>query len=91
MRRGRTTERLVALFLLGLILLMPPVVSVFNHEVRVLGIPLLYLYLYAAWALLIVLAAAAARSIDQADNASAQRPDPENRRADRPADETRDA
>ena len=60
-RRDTTHERLVALFLLGVLLLVPPVLVVFNRVERVLGVPLLYLYLFAAWALLIGLAALVAR------------------------------
>ena len=62
-RRDTTHERLVALFMLGVLLLVPPVLVVFNRVERVLGVPLLYLYLFAAWALLIGLAALVARRI----------------------------
>lgn len=62
-RRDTTHERLVALFLLGVLLLVPPMLVVFNRVERVLGVPLLYLYLFAAWALLIGLAALVARRI----------------------------
>ena len=61
--RGRTHERLCALFLLGVALLLPPLLLVFNHPVRVLGVPVLYLYVFLAWALIIALAAAVARTI----------------------------
>ncbi len=57
-RHGRAAERLVALFVLGVVLLLPPVLLVFNRPERVAGIPVLYLYLFIAWALLIGLAAA---------------------------------
>ena len=63
-RRDRTNERLVALFLLGSILLLPPVLLVFNRPVRVLGVPLLHLYIFAAWVALIALAALIVRRID---------------------------
>ncbi|MCC7281125.1 MAG: hypothetical protein IT556_02005 [Acetobacteraceae bacterium] len=69
-RRNTTHERLVALFILGVVLLVPPVLAVFNREDRVLGVPLLYLYLFAAWALLIALAAlVAVRIVPDADAA----------------------
>ena len=50
-------ERMFALFLLGAVLLVPPVLSVFNIPVRFFGVPTLYLYLFAAWVVLIGLAA----------------------------------
>lgn len=58
-RRGLTGERLSALFLLGLVLLLPPLIGVFDKPVLVASIPLLYLYLFAAWGGLIVLTALA--------------------------------
>jgi hypothetical protein len=54
-RPGLTNERLVALFLLGVLLFTPPLLWVFNTPDRILGLPRLYLYLFAAWTLLIVL------------------------------------
>ena len=59
----RIRERLVAIFLLGLLLLLPPVLLVFNRPDRLLGVPVLYLYVFLAWIALIVLSAAVARSI----------------------------
>ena len=56
-RRGMTGERLWALFFLGLVLLLPPLIGVFDKAVLVGGIPLLYLFLFAAWAGLIALTA----------------------------------
>ena len=54
-------ERLGALFLLGVALFNPLVVSLFDvgAETTLFGIPLLYLYLFAAWAVLIGLMALA--------------------------------
>ena len=51
---GRLTERLVATFLFGLALFNPPLLTVFSRPVMVLGIPLLYLYLFVVWLGLIV-------------------------------------
>jgi hypothetical protein len=48
-RQGLTGERLLALFLLGLVLLLPPLIGVFDKPVLIGGIPLLYLYLFIAW------------------------------------------
>ena len=54
---SRMRERLFSLFLLGVLLLAPPVLIVFNTSTRFLGVPTLYLYLFAAWAALIALVA----------------------------------
>ena len=58
---NRISERLIALFLLGAFLLLPPVLLVFNMPARALGVPVLYLYIFVVWAVLIALAAAIAR------------------------------
>ena len=54
---SRTREFLVALFLLGALLLAPPLLIIFNQAARVFGVPTLYLYLFAVWAVLIALVA----------------------------------
>jgi hypothetical protein len=46
-------QRLAALFLLGFLLLNYPLLNLFAGTARVLGIPLLYAYVFAVWALLI--------------------------------------
>ena len=50
-------QRLVALFLLGCLLLNYPLLSLFAGPVEVLGVPLLYVYVFFAWALVIALMA----------------------------------
>ena len=57
MRHGTIGDRLIALFLLGVLLLMPPMMAIFNVERLIFGIPLLYLYLFGAWILLVGLVA----------------------------------
>jgi hypothetical protein len=54
-RDSITNKRLIGLFLLGFLLFNYPFVSLFNLPVFVLGFPLLYAYLFAAWAVYIVL------------------------------------
>ena len=66
-RPGLTHERLVALFLLGVFLFTPPFLGIFNTPGRILGLPSLYLYLFAAWTLLIVLVTLAIESSDADD------------------------
>lgn len=50
-------ERLVALFFLGVLLFNYPVLAVFNRAVEVAGIPLVYVYIFTAWAAFIALLA----------------------------------
>jgi hypothetical protein len=52
-KSSRKGPRLVALFLLGCLLFNYPMLALFNVRATVLGIPLLYAYLFFAWALLI--------------------------------------
>jgi hypothetical protein len=51
------SQRLVAVFLLGLLLFNYPLMALFNRAALVLGIPVLYAYIFGAWALLIALLA----------------------------------
>ena len=56
-KASRKGPRLVGLFLLGCLLFNYPLLVLFNVQGRVFGVPVLYAYLFAAWALLIGLAA----------------------------------
>jgi hypothetical protein len=58
MRSTMKGPRLVAVFLLGLLLFNYPLLALFNRAATVFGIPLLYAYIFMAWALLIGLLAA---------------------------------
>jgi hypothetical protein len=48
------TNRLISLFIVGCLLLNFPILSLFNIKGFLMGIPLLYLYIFTAWALLVV-------------------------------------
>ena len=52
---GKRGPRLMALFLLGLLLFNYPVLALFNLPQTLFGIPLLYFHLFVAWAALIAL------------------------------------
>ena len=52
-----TGQRLVALFVFGWVMLNYPLLSVFNVNRAWLGIPVLYLYVFGAWAVLVALMA----------------------------------
>jgi len=61
MSNPRKGERLFALAFLGLVLFNYPLLSLFSGDGRVLGVPVLYAYLFAAWATLIALMALVVR------------------------------
>jgi hypothetical protein len=55
--RSRRSQRLVALFALGVALFNYPLLALFDRAAIVFGVPVLYLYIFCAWALLIALLA----------------------------------
>ena len=57
---GALGERLVALFAVGVLLFSPPLLLLFNAPSSLFGLPLLYLYLFASWAALVIMVAAMA-------------------------------
>ncbi len=54
---GIDHQRLLALFLLGWALFNFPLLSIFNRAATLFGIPVLYVYIFVAWAVVIALAA----------------------------------
>lgn len=52
LRRTARRDRLIGLFVLGVVLFNPPILNLFGGIV--FGLPALFVYLFAAWALLIV-------------------------------------
>jgi hypothetical protein len=56
-RYSLTGQRLAAIFLLGCVLLNYPILYLFNTPAEVFGIPVLYAFLFGAWALLVALMA----------------------------------
>ena len=57
-------QRLAALCLLGLALFNFPILALFNRPGSLFGIPLLYAYIFLAWAALIALMALVVESND---------------------------
>ena len=55
--QNRDGERLAAVFLVGIALINPLLIQIFDGgaDAAVFGIPILYLYLFAGWAVLIAL------------------------------------
>ena len=57
-------HRFVALCMLGILLFNYPILALFNVSGRVFGVPLLYAYVFIAWAALIILMAWVAETDD---------------------------
>lgn len=58
---ARLTARLTLVAAIGLVLLLPPLLSAFNGGGQVFGIPVIGLYLFVAWAVIITLVAVLVR------------------------------
>jgi hypothetical protein len=56
-RRILTGERMVAVFLCGCVLFNYPLLSLFDRGTDLFGIPLIYVYVFAAWGGLIAVMA----------------------------------
>jgi hypothetical protein len=61
MHGAGNSGRLIALALLGLLVFDYPLLSLFSTEGTVLGVPILYAYLFTSWAALIALMALTVR------------------------------
>lgn len=61
MEAPRGPERRLALFLLGALLFSPALLAIFAQPATLFGLPLLVVYLFAAWAAVIALLALASR------------------------------
>ncbi len=55
-------HRFVAVCMLGMLLFNFPILALFNVPAMVFGVPLLYVYIFAAWAALVALMAVVAES-----------------------------
>jgi hypothetical protein len=51
---GRLVDRSLALVVLTLLLLTPPLLGIFDQPVLLRGIPLLYIFCYGVWLIAIV-------------------------------------
>ncbi len=77
LRQRKARDRALILPLVGLLLLIPPVATIFQIEARLGGVPFLLVYLFAVWAALIAGAAWLAgrlRDIDATGGADEDRP-----------------
>lgn len=55
MRKGLAGQRLVAMFIAGVLLLNYPLLSLFDRPLSLFGLPLLHVYLFLVWGGLIFL------------------------------------
>jgi hypothetical protein len=62
---GRRGQRFVALCMLGVLLFNYPILALFNVSGTILGVPVLYAYIFVAWAALIALMAFVAEPRDR--------------------------
>ncbi|NLU71488.1 hypothetical protein HCC61_02060 [Streptomyces sp. HNM0575] len=53
----RLTGRLAAVAALTLVLIVPPLLSQFDREHRIFGVPVIWVYLYGVWAVVTALVA----------------------------------
>lgn len=67
---SRRNDRSAALFLLGVVLLNAPLLLIFNFDARLFGVPVLFLYLFAAWILLVALLGISIEGPDEAPGES---------------------
>ena len=65
MEDQRLGERLIGLLLLAALLFSPVLLALFAQSSRVAGLPLLVVYVFAAWAFVILLLARVARAPDR--------------------------
>jgi hypothetical protein len=76
MRRGLTTQRLLALFAAGALLFNFPLLRLFDQDLRVFGLPLLPTALFVVWAVLIGLLALLLEPEHDHDDDADRGPDP---------------
>ena len=66
-KSGIQGERLIGLFLLAILLINPPLILIFDRPTTFAGFPILYLYLFVAWATLIGLLVVVSELASDAD------------------------
>lgn len=56
-RKTITSQQLILIFVVGCLLLNYPLLSIFSHARLLAGIPVLFLYVFTVWLLLLLLTA----------------------------------
>jgi len=62
--RRRVVAGMLVLTLAGFLLLVPPLVQLFDHQVRFLGVPQIVVYLFSVWMALILGTVALTRHLE---------------------------
>jgi hypothetical protein len=62
----KLTERALVLMLVALFIWLPPIVGMFSLDGTILGLPILFVYFFAGWAILIALCAVLTRALRSA-------------------------
>lgn len=65
LRHRKARDRALILPAVGAVLFLPPVARIFEIDVRIGGVPLVVIYLFAVWAALIVGAAALSHRLSE--------------------------
>ncbi|GJL81310.1 MAG: hypothetical protein DHS20C01_09440 [marine bacterium B5-7] len=63
----KPVDTLLLLVISGVVLLMPPVIWIFNVQVRIFGIPLVVFYVFGVWLLLALGTAVLSRVLSRPD------------------------
>lgn len=71
---------------LGLFLFLPPMLSLFDAPLRVLGIPLIQLYIFSAWLILVIAAWAITKRLAPYEEQNAAQEASQNEPGEQPAD-----
>lgn len=80
---GRALEAAVLVSALGLFVLLPPFITLFAAPVTVFGVPLMVVYVFGVWALLVLAAALLARRLDAGSDRDGDTDDPSEANDDR--------
>ena len=67
-RRLRLRESWVIFFILGIIMMNYPFISIFDKPLQLFGFPLLYLYLMIGWVVSIVVIVLFTKAVDHRDD-----------------------
>lgn len=67
-RMNRLKERAIMLPVLAFLLLTPPILLIFNSATLIFGIPLLYIYAFSVWGILMITGMLLTKSLQKADN-----------------------
>ena len=65
--RRKLENAALALLVFGAVLIVPPILSIFNVPVRILGVPLVVMYLFMVWITLVGVTLLLSRRMPQSE------------------------